>query len=390
MKIAFVGPFINMILKEVVNLGEEDLKRSPGMGGHGLIELVEERLLRKHHTIVITLDEKLEKESIIRKNNYCSLYSLPRRKKGKLRDFFLKERNLIQDAINDSNPDLIHAHWTNEYSLSVINLGIPTIITAHDNPKEILRYLGKKYLLSYFISNHIIKKAKFMTAVSPNVFDYLKKMKKSNVEIIPNGLSNAIKMYANKRTRDYSYESPSIISVLDWNRLKNPKNAILAFNLILKEYPNAVLHLFGKGMEEVQDCAKWCKRNRKEKNILFHGKVDKEVILKYLEQSTALLHTSRTEACSMIIAEAMILGIPIVAGKESGGVPWQLDYGKAGLLVDINNPEEVHKGLIYLLKDSKIREKIGKNAKERASSMFDINKIIKKWDETYSNVYKNS
>jgi glycosyltransferase involved in cell wall biosynthesis len=387
LKVAYLGPFINSKLRPFLNtLSEEDCNKSPGMGGYGLIELIEERLYRKQETIVITLDTNLQDESIIRKGDLCSLYSLPKRKTKSLRDLFGKEKKLILDAIEDSKPDIIHAHWTSEYAFAVLKLKIPTIITAHDNPKDILKYLGRNYLPLYLLSNYVIKKAKYITAVSPNVLDYIKRKRSNGYELIPNPLPQKLFDYSANQIKNYDYEIPNITSVLNWNELKNPKNAILGFNLILPKYPDAQLHLFGLGMGKNEQCEEWCIENGKEQNIIFYGKVNNEYLREQLKTTTILLHTSRTEACSMVIAEALLFGVPCIGGIYSGGVPWQLDSGTAGLLIDINDPNEISKAINKLLSNKNTRYEIGNAAKKNAIKIFNPQSINQKWDFLYKNI----
>jgi glycosyltransferase involved in cell wall biosynthesis len=358
------------------------------MGGYGLIELVEERLKRKQETIIITLDTNLNDESIIRKGDYCTLYSLPKRKTKALRDLFAKEKKLILDSIKDSKPDLIHTHWTTEYSLAVLKLKIPTIITAHDHPRDILKYIGINYLPFYLLSNYIIKNAKFITTVSPYVLDYIKKKRNYGYELIPNLLPQELFDYSKNQIKNYDYKEPIITSVMDWNELKNPKNAILGFNLILEKYPDAQLHLFGFGMGKNEQCEQWCIENGKEQNIIFYGKVKNEYLREHLKTTTVLLHTSRTEACSMIIAESMALGLPIIGGDSSGGVPWQLDNGNAGVLIDINDPNEIAKAIYKLLSNNNLRQEIGTAAKIHSEKLFNPGLINQKWEFLYTKTIK--
>jgi len=387
LKTAYLGPFITAKLRPFISsLTESDCYKSPGMGGYGLIELVEERLGKKEETAVITLDTKLENESIIRKGDYCALYCLPKRKSRSLRDLFFLERKLLQEAIDDAKPDLIHAHWTTEYALATLKLNIPTIISSHDNPRDILKYLGINYLPFFLLSNHIIKSAKYITAVSPNVLDYIKNKRRVGYEMIPNLLPKKIFDHSVNQIKNYEFEIPYITSVLNWNELKNPKNAILGFNSILHEYPEAQLHLFGSEMGRNESCEQWCIKNRKEQNIIFHGKVNNEYLRRHLETTTILLHTSRTEACSMIITESMALGLPIIGGINSGGVPWQLNYGRAGVLIDINNPYEISVTISDLLKKFERRRTLGEAAYSRAFEIFNPTTIYKDWENAYKKV----
>lgn len=390
MRVAYLGPFTNSFLKPfLTELTDDDLIISPGMGGHGLVELVEERLLNRKETIVITLDTSLENsDRLIRKGEFCSLYSLPKRRRKSLYDLFSQERKLIQEALEDCNPDLIHAHWTSEYALTVLKSTIPTVITSHDHPKDVLKFLGKRYYPLYLLSNYIIKRAKYITTVSPYVLKYIDKIRTNNSVYIGNPISAAFMTSSQKLEKDYNYDNPIITSVLDWNELKNPKNAILGFNLLLDTFPNAELHLFGRGMDENEACQYWCKENRIERNIYFHGHVKNETLKEHLMKTTLLLHTSRTESFGMVVAEAMTLGVPIIGGKYSGAVPQLLDYGYAGLLADIDSPKSINLALIELLTDFYKRSELGQRAKCRAKILFDSKKIAMNMDYIYAKVIK--
>lgn len=390
MKIAYLGPFLNSYLRPFLpSLSAEDLAKSPGMGGHGLVELVEERLINKKETIVITLDTNLKNDKLIRKGEFCSLYSLPKRKRKSLLDLFSQERQLIQEALEDSKPDLIHAHWTSEYALTVLKSKIPTVITSHDHPKDVLKYLGRRYYPLYLISNHIIKKAKYITTVSPYVLDYINKLRTKNDGVcIGNPLASKFIGDSEGLEKDYNYDIPIITSVLDWNELKNPKNAILGFNLLLNGYPNAELHLFGRGLGKGEDGALWCRNNNLERNIYFHGRVKNEIVKNNMLNTTILLYTSRTESFGMVVAEAMALGVPIIGGKESGAVPHLLDHGKAGLLTDINDPKAINYALEELLSDFNKRSELGRQAGKRAQAIFDPSKITTELESIYGKVIR--
>lgn len=388
MKIAFLGPFINAYLKPFLpNLSDEDLNKSPGMGGHGLIELVAERLKNKKETIVITLDTNLKTDELIRKGDLCSLYSLPKRRNNSLLDFFSKERILIANAIEDSQPDLIHAHWTSEYALAVLKSKIPTVITSHDHPKDVLKYLGKRYYPLYLISNHIIKKAKYITTVSPYVLQYINKLRnKCDAVSIGNPLASEFISNTDWFNRDYNYTKPVITSVLDWNELKNPKNAILGFNRLLEKYPDAELHLFGNGLGKGEVGELWSQKSSVQRNILFHGRVKNTMVKEQMKKSTIVLYTSRTESFGMVVAEAMALGLPIIGGQSSGAIPHLLDNGEAGLLTDINDPQAIAFALNRLLLDKEKRADYGQKAGQRAQVIFDPEIIIEKWDTIYEKV----
>jgi glycosyltransferase involved in cell wall biosynthesis len=39
----------------------------------------------------------------------------------------------------------------------------------------------------------------------------------------------------------------------------------------------------------------------------------------------------------------------VIAGRSSGGVPWTLDYGRAGILVDVENPAEIAEAMLGIV-----------------------------------------
>ena len=63
------------------------------------------------------------------------------------------------------------------------------------------------------------------------------------------------------------------------------------------------------------------------------------------------VHPSRIEAHRITICEAIQAGCPVIAGAQAAAVPWTLDYGKAGMLVDIERPEKVAEAMLALVRD---------------------------------------
>ena len=74
---------------------------------------------------------------------------------------------------------------------------------------------------------------------------------------------------------------------------------------------------------------------------------------KYLKKADCFVCSSRSEGFSLVIAEAMMLGIPVISTYCSG--PNELlEEGKYGLLVD-NNEEDLYRGIKSIIEDEKLR-----------------------------------
>ena len=88
-----------------------------------------------------------------------------------------------------------------------------------------------------------------------------------------------------------------------------------------------------------------------------------------------IICSSRSEGFSLVIAEGLCLGIPILTTDCTG--PLELiDYGKYGILVD-NSTKGIYQGLLKIFNNKNLLYKMHKLSVER-STLFEIEKVIKK------------
>lgn len=97
----------------------------------------------------------------------------------------------------------------------------------------------------------------------------------------------------------------------------------------------------------------------------------------YLKHSDIFISTSLSEGLSLVICEALILGVPVVATKTAGAMDL-LDNSKYGILVEHDIPS-IYQGVKMLLDDSELRRQYIERAQERAK-MFDVQKVL---DQVY-------
>lgn len=86
----------------------------------------------------------------------------------------------------------------------------------------------------------------------------------------------------------------------------------------------------------------------------------------------------------MSVIEAMALGIPVIGGARSGGVPWTLAEGRAGLLVDVSSPEAVAGAMERLASDVAAREDWGSRARSHVERRFHIRAVADAYESVYS------
>lgn len=385
MKIAFLSPFSSSAIKNFI----QELNRPgipEGMGGTAVFELVKGLIETGVDINILTLQPGLDDIKYYHNNN-LHYYIIPRRLKGSTRDFWLNERRLIKNILKKIKPDVVHAHWTYEYALSALQYNPnKTLVTAHDIPFKVLKYSRSIYYLPLFLSSiYVYKIAKNIACVSDSVKKYVEKFVSNNclIEVIPNIID-----LSNYNINDIQFDflpKNYFISVGLWNNLKNLKNSIKAFNLFQKQYNDYYYVLIGPGLSLGSNCEDWIKKKGLSKNIILLGKQPRIKTLAILSKAKALIHPSLTEANPMIIGEAMGLGIPVIAGNNSGGAT-ELISQRRGFPCDIKNPLSIYQIMKCIIENRNEVNIITKNAKEYIESNFNSIKIIKKYIEWYKKI----
>ena len=101
----------------------------------------------------------------------------------------------------------------------------------------------------------------------------------------------------------------------------------------------------------------------------------------YMAQCDLFICSSRAEGFSLVVAEALILGIPVVS-TDCAGPNELLEFGKAGLLVE-NTDQALHDGIIKMMTDSNLYEYYKANAQKRGKD-FQKEKRLKEIEEILS------
>lgn len=99
----------------------------------------------------------------------------------------------------------------------------------------------------------------------------------------------------------------------------------------------------------------------------------------YIREAAAVTVLSEYESWSMVITEARVLGIPVIATKTSGALE-QIQDGITGVLTDFTLNNMVEK-IEEFLKNTELQERIKKNLQ----NFEDMNKIILEFDQFINN-----
>jgi len=147
-----------------------------------------------------------------------------------------------------------------------------------------------------------------------------------------------------------------------------------AWPMVLKEHPEATLHLYGKdskgpdGPSMKEFLMNWLSSTSLDR-VSFHGHLDRSDLLQALSRARAGVFPSYTEAFGIAPLEAMATGCPTIFTRRATG-PELIDEGTDGLLVDPDRPEAIAKAIVRLLKDDELACRIGEAGRRKAEERF--------------------
>jgi len=403
MRVALVGPFNGSSLRqEFPSLGE-GAGLPPGYPGAPLMTTLARALVDRGHDVAAistcysTPVSELEpfRHWERRTGRDIDVYFCPQRsrsfrsssgRRGRAVDFFRFERDGLRAAINHFQPELIHAHWTYEFVWAALDSGIPTLATAHDSPSKVLRYMPNLYrLVRYAMARHVIGRCPHLTAVSPDLERDIRGWASRPVTVVPNPIPST--MLESPGCEPQAFTSRTLVMALNgWIQLKNGANALRAFQLAREVDRSLRLLCFGADYEPGGAAHRWAKAHQCTDGVEFRGPTPHHQMMDEFRRSMALLHPSRLEACSMSIGESMSLGLPVIAGRRTGGVAWQLDGGRAGVLVDVNDAASMAQAILSLSADAAIWTQLSSAARARARQLFRLEPIVDAYVDLYGAV----
>lgn len=160
---------------------------------------------------------------------------------------------------------------------------------------------------------------------------------------------------------------------------KNPLYAVQMIEMLFKKGYNVALDLFGEGAER-KTLEDYIIQNNLSKIVLLKGNQTQEVVKQAYEKSHFTILPSASEGWPKAIAEGMFWGCVPVATKVSC-LPFMLDYGERGFLLEMNLLDDVQQLEIILnddLRYSMMSQKAGDWSRKYTMDFFEseIKKLV--------------
>ncbi len=170
---------------------------------------------------------------------------------------------------------------------------------------------------------------------------------------------------------------PLVVQVSRFDKWKDPQGVIDAFR-IARQQVDCTLVLLGnvatddpEGQEIFESLCK-CREDR----ILVLSVQDSALVNALQRRAAVVLQKSIREGFGLTVAEAMWKGTPVIGGNV-GGIRHQIREGENGFLVD--TAEQAAERIVQIIKDPKLRKKLGENARETVRERFLLTRLMEEW-----------
>ena len=238
--------------------------------------------------------------------------------------------------------------------------------------------------------NYLVPFIEKYDAVILSIKDYMQKLKTPQVffmpAIDPFSILNREMSEEEIRERFDHYKIPMdlplIVQVSRFDRWKDPEGVIQAFRIARKEV-DATLVLLGnvatddpegaEVYESLLDC--------REERIIILSHQDTALVNALQRRAAVVLQKSIREGFGLTVAEAMWKGAAVIGGNV-GGIRYQIRNGVNGFLV--SSVEEAAARMVQLIKDRKLRQRMGQKAKETVRKTFLLTRYLEQYLDLFS------
>jgi glycosyltransferase involved in cell wall biosynthesis len=270
-------------------------------------------------------------------------------------------------AVRAESPDLLHTHLVHADvygSIASSRLRVPVVSSRHNDDRYLLgpfRYVDRAFA----------RRASRLIAISDAVRLFLERAGHDPAKLVtvhygldelPAGVSDPTPAEAG-----IPHDSPLVVAVGRLIEQKNHPTLLRAFARVHAERPSARLAILGGGPLEAET------RGLAEElglagAVVLPGRTE---IRDWLERADVFAHSSRWEGFGIVLLEAMLAGLPIVATRVSA-VPEVVVDGETGLLVEPGDDAAFSAALAALVADPDRARSLGEAGRARARSEFSV------------------
>ena len=279
----------------------------------------------------------------------------------------------VMRSVRAERPDLVHTHLVHAdvYGGGAARLlKIPAISTRHNDDRYLLgpfRYVDRAFA----------RPARRLIAISDAVRNFLERAGYDPAKLVTirYGLDE-LPVTASEPTPSAAgipADAPLALAVGRLIEQKDHATLLRGFARVRSTLPEARLAILGSGPLEAET-RRLAAELELGDALTLPGRTD---IRDWLDRADVFVHTSRWEGFGIVLLEAMLAGLPVVATRVSA-VPEVVADGETGLLVDPGDAQSLAAALGALLSDRTRAAKLGVAGLERARDEFSVARMTER------------
>ena len=305
--------------------------------------------------------------------------------------FDFHQHRKVMKIIDEFKPHIIHGAVFEGVTMAAINgfiKRVPIIILEETSDPKNRSWRGN-LLMKFFA-----KFSDVVIGVSPGVIEYLEntlKLPKHKIFLLNNGVVlprevSTIEITEHKASMGIGPNEIVIGSVgrMLHDEHKKFSDLIKAFAIVCKTHNNVNLLLVGSG-PEIEKYKKLSEELAVSNKVIFVG-YQSDVALYYRLMNIFAL-VSAYEAFGLVLAEAMLHKLPIVATRV-GGMQYIVDNDKTGFLVEKYDVKKIAEKLEILSLDSDLRKEFGENGYDKVMKEYTEERYVKEVENLYLYLFK--
>jgi glycogen(starch) synthase len=357
---------------------------------------------RGHKVMVITSDDVDENgKDTVRYTDVMNGVEVYRRallfRKTMREYWFLSDVTAILSKLK---PDVVHAHGYRCLSSCIATYWcrrnkIPVVFTPHGiyPPRSFANGLIKA-TYDHSFGNLLLRSSDKITALTKHNRQLLLKLgaPRDRIVLIPNGVN--VNKYdktqqCNEKTSKEQSGGPVLLYVgrIDWN--KGLERVIEALPALVKSFNHIKFLIVGPDYSGHSEKL-WALARELgvSESVVMTGEVSEQQKSFYYSTADVFVLPAIYEGLSLSLLEAMASGLPIVVAKSgSGGI---LVDDVHALLMNDCSAQEISSLVSMILGDSRLADRIGKNAFDLVSKEFSWDRVVDKIEALYSEVCNRS
>ena len=283
----------------------------------------------------------------------------------------------LADFARRNNVEIIHAHLARDYPLAAFAARIakkPFVLTRH-----VLFPLKR-------LQKFILRNVNGIIAPSNAIADSLEKQNlfpPDKITLIRYGIN--IEHFSG--TEKAPYKTFVVGTIGHLAPIKGHDVFVRAAKIVLKKHPDVCFIIVGedksKSGENRRELEDLIARLDLKSKIELAGWTDD--VRPFLQKFDLFVSAARAEAFGLVIVEAMLYGLPVIATRSEGASEI-IENGASGILIPNEDAESLATRISELLGSKEKREHLIRNGRKRVEEHFSLERMVSKTEEFYNRV----